>query len=98
MKLPVQITLKDVPPSEWLKIEIENRAEKLDHLFDRITACRVVVDGQKGKRYNVRIDLTVPGKELVVNKDRGSNLDATIHHAFDVAERQLGDFVRRRRR
>lgn len=102
MKIPVQITLKDVPSSEWIRSEIENRAGKLDHFYDRIMSCRVMVNVPNHrqlskKTYSVRIDLTVPGKEFVVNKESGPKLDTTIHHAFDAAERQLEDYVRRRR-
>lgn len=102
MKIPVQITLKDVPSSEWIRQQIEERAGKLDHVYDRIMSCRVVIDvpnrrRHQGKVYSVRIDLTVPGKELVVNKENGSSLETSIHDAFEAAERQLDEFADRRR-
>ena len=54
---------------EW----IQEEAAKLDEFFNRIMACRVVVElpsrhRKRGGIYHVRIDLTVPGKELVVNR------------------------------
>jgi hypothetical protein len=49
-------------------------SEKLDKFYDRIMRCDVVVEAHhkhhhKGNLYHVRIDLTVPGSELVVNRE-----------------------------
>lgn len=64
---------------EW----IQEEAAKLDGLYNRIMACRVVVElpsrhPKRGNLYHVRIDLTVPGKELVVK--RQPSLHSTIRH------------------
>ncbi len=108
MELPLQITFRGVSPSESIKAAIRERALKLDRFYDRIMRCRVVVDSphrhqRKGKIYHVRIDLTVPGGELVVKQapaDHAPHEDIylAIHDAFDEARRQLDDHVRRRRR
>lgn len=60
-------------PSPTIESQIREKASKLDQFYDRIMSCRVTVEAphrrrRKGKRYNVRIDLTVPGGELVVNR------------------------------
>jgi cold shock CspA family protein len=52
--------------------------------------------------YQVSIDLTVPGHEIVVNRESSQqtqfkDLDTAIAHAFDAAARQLEDFARQRR-
>ena len=107
MKLELQVTFRDVEPSRGIEQAIRDKAAKLDQFYDRITSCRVVVAAphrhhHKGRLYNVRIDLTVPGGELVVNRD---NSHAAAHHdvnvairdAFDAARRQIQDFARRRR-
>ena len=83
---------------------LRERAEKLDHIFDRIIACRVVVEAphrhsRKGKLYNVRIDLSVPGKEIVANRNRPhdhahEDVYVAIRDAFDAITRQLEDYVR----
>jgi cold shock CspA family protein/ribosome-associated translation inhibitor RaiA len=69
--------------------------------------CRVMIESHhrhhhKGKLYHVRIDLTVPGSELVVSRDPDENHaheDAyvAIRDAFDAMERQLESFFRRQR-
>ncbi len=107
MKLELQVTFRDMEPSHGIEQAIHEKAAKLDQFYDRIMGCRVVVAAphrhhHKGRLYNVRIDLTVPGGELVVNRD---NSHAAAHHdihvairdAFDAARRQVQDFARRRR-
>jgi cold shock CspA family protein len=56
----------------------------------------------KGNIYHVSIDLHVPGKEILVNREPGNNHaheDAyvAIRDAFSAAARQLQDYVRVRR-
>jgi cold shock CspA family protein len=52
--------------------------------------------------YHVRIDLTVPGDELVVSRDPGKDqahedVYVAIRDAFDAARRQLEDHARQQR-
>jgi ribosome-associated translation inhibitor RaiA/cold shock CspA family protein len=75
METPLQITFRNMPPSAAIEDTIREKAAKLDSYYDRIMGCRVVVEAphrhhHKGKAYLVRIDLTVPGGELVVNRAR----------------------------
>ncbi len=107
MRLPLQITFRHMDPSPALEARIRRRAEELDQFFDRITACRVVVEcahrrQQHGKMFEVRVDLTVPGNEIVVGRDPGANhahedAHVAVRDAFDAARRLLEDYVRRRR-
>ena len=101
MKLPFELRQKDVTLTPGMTDTIEERAGKLDHYFDRIMRCRVTVEGP-GKHhrqgvYGVKIDLTVPGKELVVHKEASQNLEQALKGAFDAVERQLEDHARKRR-
>jgi ribosomal subunit interface protein len=108
MQLPLQITFRDLPHSESIERHVRRRALKLDRFFERIMGCRVVVQvphrrHQHGKRYHVRVDMTVPGNELVVARDPAKNLHhedmhAAIDDAFDDAERVLEDYARKLRR
>jgi ribosome-associated translation inhibitor RaiA len=79
MRLPITITYHGIHSSEWIEHEIRRRAAKLDRYCPRLISCRVVVDiphrhHEVGNRFNLRIDLTVPGEEIAVT--RGSNLHA----------------------
>jgi cold shock CspA family protein/ribosome-associated translation inhibitor RaiA len=107
MQLPLQITFRDLPQSDALETAIREKAVKLEQFYDRIISCRVVIEAphqhrHKGKLYHVRIDLTVPGGELVVNRAPGkrqAHEDAyvVIRDAFDAARRQLEGYARRQR-
>jgi cold shock CspA family protein/ribosome-associated translation inhibitor RaiA len=73
MEIPLQITFRNMAPSEAVESAIRDKAFKLDSFYDRILSCRIVVEAphrrhRKGKAYQVRIDLSVPGTELVVNR------------------------------
>jgi ribosomal subunit interface protein len=101
MQLPLQITAREVSLSEAAKADIEAKVADLETYWDRITSCRVVVAGpgphhRKGP-YTVRVDLTVPGAELVVDHQADEDLYVAIRDAFDAARRRLEDYVRRQR-
>lgn len=107
MSQHMQITFRDFGPSPAIEEYARKRAEKLDRFFDDIQRCHVVIEEphrhrQQGSRYNVRIDLTVPGGELVVSRNPAESLAhedvyACIDDAFDDAQRRLEDYARRLR-
>ena len=102
MQLPIQVTLRDISPSEPVEGYIRERAAKLDAFYDKIMGCRVVVEApvrhhRKGGPFKVRIDLTVPGDELVVNRQSDEDLYVAIREAFDAMRRRLEDYARRQR-
>jgi cold shock CspA family protein len=74
MKLPLQITFRNVPASVAAERWIRDQANKLETLYGGVMACRVMIEiphahHRKGPPYHVRIDLTVPGGELVVKHE-----------------------------
>lgn len=99
MQLPLEVTFRGMDRSDAMEARIEERAQKLERFHDQIMAVRVMVEAphrhhHKGKIYHVSLDVTVPGKELVVNRDPGdkhSHEDAyvAIRDAFDAMERKL---------
>jgi ribosomal subunit interface protein len=102
MKLPLQITTRNVSLSEAAEAGIREKAAKLDTFYDRIMSCRVVVEAphrhqQQGILYNVRIDITVPGTELIVKREPHEDLYVSIRDAFDAARRQLQTYARKQR-
>lgn len=95
MQLPLQITIQDIPHSAVLEEHIRKKVHKLNSLHKKIMACRVVVEvpqkhRHQGKLYNVRIDLTVPGEELAVNRNPHEDAYVAVRDAFENAERLLG--------
>ena len=101
----VQITFHGVDHSDAIENHIRQKIMKLEKFAGRITSCRVVVEAphkhvHKGKLYDVKIDLTLPGHEIVVN--RNAHLDhshediyVAIRDAFKETKRRLQDCVRR---
>jgi ribosome-associated translation inhibitor RaiA len=74
MRLPVQITWRDMAPSTAVGEKIRDEAAKLKEFYDRIMSSRVTIEiprrYQNGKyQFHIRIDLTVPGAEIVVNHE-----------------------------
>jgi ribosomal subunit interface protein len=105
MDIPLQISFRNMDRSEAVEAKVRERAEKLEKYFGHLTSCRVVVEAperrqHKGKLYHVRIELGVPGKELVVNrhpKDKHAHEDVyvAVRDAFNSARRRLQDRARR---
>ena len=87
MQLTPTITFRGIEPSAALEAEIRARIDKLQTYDDSIIGCRVLVERtqrhhQAGNRYHVRIDVTVPGKELVVAHEASLHAaDQDIHLA-----------------
>ncbi len=107
MHLPLQIAFHNLPHSEAMAEIIGENAVKLDEFYNHIMSCRVVVDvphrhHHEGNLYQVRIDITVPGGEIVVNREPSlhepsKDFRQAVRDAFDAARRQLEDFARRQR-
>ncbi len=76
MILPMQVTFRNMDPSQAVETRIREEVAKLEKFYDRIIGCRVAVEIPRkhqhhGKVYHIRIDLTVPGGELVVKHEPG---------------------------
>jgi ribosomal subunit interface protein len=102
MQTPLQITIRGLEHSDALETHIRDKAGKLDEFFDHIMSCRVVVEmphqhHHQGKQFNVRIDIGVPGNEIVVNHDHAEDVFVALRDAFDAAKRQLEDYAHKLR-
>ncbi len=102
MKIPLQITFRNIPYSEAIEANVKEKAEKLDRFYDRIMSCRVVAEEsqrrrRQGKLYSVHIDITVPGKEMAVTRAENEDAYVAVRDAFDTAYRRLEEHSRRLR-
>ena len=107
MNLPLQITFRDMVHSEAVAAHVRRRATKLDTFCGRITACHVVVEAphrhhQHGNPFRVRIDIAVPGAELISDRCPAGNVNhqdmhAAVDDAFDDAERILAEYAKKKR-
>lgn len=104
MQLPLQISFVGMEPSEFVAAELRAHAACLERFHPHLTSCRVVLSAphhhqHKGRLYSVRIDLTVPGAEIAVNREHSldrthEDLRVAIRDAFDAARRRLEDCAR----
>jgi cold shock CspA family protein len=74
MILPLQISFRNMKSSEAVDARIREEVAKLETFYNGIMRCRVIVEiphrhHRKGDLYHVRIDMTVPGAELVVKRE-----------------------------
>ena len=108
MQIPLQITFRDMEPSDAVEAKIREKAAKLDHFYEHVMACRIMVEAphghhHQGRLYHVRIDVTVPDGELLVthehhHKDHShEDVYVAMRDAFDAMQRQLEDYARKRR-
>ena len=107
MQTPLNISFRNMDPSAGIEARVREKAEKLERLYDRIISCEVVVEAphrnhQKGKLYDVRINLSVPGDDINVGRTGPQNhahedVYVAIRDAFAAASRQLEDHVRKMR-
>lgn len=97
MELPLQITTRGFDLTAAIEDAVRKRMDKLEHRGPgRIIGCRVVIERphahhHKGSAFDVRIDLTVPGAELVVTHEPHEDLYVALRDAFEAAGRQLDD-------
>lgn len=108
MKRDLQITYRGMSPSDALSDHIREQAGKLEQFFDGIVGCHVVVEEphrhqRQGKHFHVRVDLSVPGKEIVAgygNGEKNQHEDPylAVSDAFEAARRQLQHYAEGLRR
>lgn len=106
MQRPLQLSWHHVDPSEAVASHVREHVERLERLYERIIGCTVTLEApghrhrHSGAQYRVRIELSVPGKRLVVGRDppktvAHSDLTVAVNAAFREVRRQLEDHVRR---
>lgn len=74
MTVPLQITFRNIEQSDRVKATIRKQLVKLGRFYSRIVSCRVAVEAPENRRryggvHHVRIDLCLPGAELVIKND-----------------------------
>ncbi|MGA8054493.1 MAG: HPF/RaiA family ribosome-associated protein [Burkholderiales bacterium] len=99
MQVPMQITIRGMPHSDALDARIREKVAKLEEFHPRITSCRVTVEElrkhhREGKHFRVSVDIRLPGKEIVANREHDEDVYVALRDAFDHAVRQLEDAAR----
>jgi ribosome-associated translation inhibitor RaiA len=107
MRSTPQIVWQNLSPSDTIEAKIRQHIAKLEKIFDRLSDCRVVIEvphrhHHQGNIYHLQINLTVPGAELIVNRQPPAqqtheDLHVAMRDAFESAERQLKEYAQQRR-
>jgi ribosomal subunit interface protein len=105
MTTPLDVVFNNMEPSEAVATRVKEKVARLAKKFDRFTHARVVIDAphrhqQRGKIFQVKIDLGLPGRaNIVINKASHDHVHEDVYAAlrdgFLAAERQLQDGVDR---
>lgn len=107
MPYQIHLAFRHMMHSDAVAEQINGRAAELERFFPQIVACHVAIEPsssrqRKGKIYHLSIRLTVPGREIVVDRDPAEHhahedISVAVHDAFDAARRKLQDYGRQLR-
>ncbi len=107
MQVPVQITFRNLEASPAVVAKVRDRVEALEQFYSGIISCHVMIEApsrrhRQGRVYHIRVDLKVPGKEIVVKRDPSEHhahedIYVAVRDCFDAVRRQLEDHARRQR-
>jgi cold shock CspA family protein len=103
MQTPVQIATRNVDIGDEMRRLVERHVKKLETFYPRITSCHVMIEVPQSFpagqpiAYHVRVDVRVPGEEIVVKRLPHRELETAIQNAFAATGRRLQDYARRMR-
>ena len=94
MDVPAEIAFRHLEPTDALKQAIQDGIASLEKVHPHLVSCRVMVEEDNRGFPHVRLDIAIPGSELVVTREASGDLQRrdigqTVREAFDFARRQL---------
>ena len=99
MQVGTQVTFRNMDRSEFVEAATLEKVAKLESVVEKLTSCRVAIEAlhrshHKGHLYHVRIDVTLPGAELVVgneghDKQAHEDVYVALRDAFDAMTRMI---------
>jgi ribosome-associated translation inhibitor RaiA len=106
MTFAPEIVFDNMEPSEAIAAKVREKAQKLAKIHPRLTNLRFVIDAphrhhHKGKIYNVKIAIGLPGHPEILVSSHDQNpahedVYVALRDAFEAARRRLVDTVERR--
>ncbi|SLN59126.1 HPF/RaiA family ribosome-associated protein [Oceanibacterium hippocampi] len=108
MQFPSEITFHNMDHSDAVETRVRDEIEKLGRFNSALIGCRVVVSADhksqnKGRIFHTRINISVPGSTLVVDREPEANrahedVYVAVRDAFAAARRQLQDYAEKHHR
>jgi ribosome-associated translation inhibitor RaiA/cold shock CspA family protein len=100
MKQPLQLRFLGMEPSDAVAAAARDKAAKLDQFHPDLMSCRVTIERvdkhqHQGQHFAVRIDVTLPGEELSVDRVQNEDAYVALRDAFDDMRRRIQDSHRR---
>jgi ribosomal subunit interface protein len=101
MEIPMELAFHELETSEFVRAHVRDRVDELQKFHDRIQSVRIAVEaphraGDHVIQYRVRVDVRVPGSELVAvskpsddSEERQRDAYYAVDDAFDKMETQL---------
>ena len=100
MAAQLQIIVRDVPHSDALEARIRRNLASIERICPRITAFHVTLEvpvhrHRQGGQFQVKLDVRLPGCEIVVTRDHNEDVYAALRDACHAARRQLVEHLER---
>jgi ribosome-associated translation inhibitor RaiA len=102
MKKPVEIRFLGMEASPAVEAVAREKVAKLEGPGRELTSCRVTIEAlhkhqQQGRPFAVRLDVTLPGHELGIDRVQNEDVYVALRDAFDGLRRRLDETLRRDR-
>ena len=99
--IPLKLTLRHSGHSAGLLEEVQRGSDRLAELRARVSRCDVLLESpshhhRHGSQWRARIDLTIPGKEILVDHALAEDPYSAVHQAFAIAAQKIESFRQRR--
>jgi ribosomal subunit interface protein len=100
MAAQLQITVRDMPHSEALESRVRRLVAGLERICPRITSFHVTMESPNhhkrgGNLFTVKLDIRLPGSEIVVNHEHAEDAYVALRDAVQAARRQLVELAER---
>ena len=94
MQVPTEITFHGIEHSDSAEAAIQRWVARLEHVYDRIQRCEVVVSQphkrhRQGREFQVGIVLGVPGNDINITHVMHEDIYVAIADAFRATRRKL---------
>jgi ribosomal subunit interface protein len=102
VKQPLEVRFLGLEPSPAIEAVVREKAAKLDQFRGDLMSCRVTIElahrhQHQGYPFEVRIDATMSGRELCVDRVQNEDVHAALRDAFDGMRRQIEESAQRAR-